>query len=607
MNVMILLISGIIMLYALRGSIQQRLALFKDFSFDTLKFIVKTAVFLFAGFFISFLIFKFATDFQSSVSEQTVQKSDLKDESVKSKNSKSKKSVMLILSWIFYFISLSLLVLKRWAVVRFPIDEIEVVYFTLKNIRGGVDKTIFLESGKIVFLCLILSLIFLFSAFFAQKKNGFEHFYFKFHFLKKIRLNVLFFILGVLYFLLSLFSLYKDLNVRDFINVAKVYSVPAVDSEFYISEYVAPAEDSVIFPEKKKNLIVIFMESMESSFSDTKNFGLMEKNLIPNLTKLAEENINFSNTDKIGGGTDLSGTGWTVAAMLSKFSGLPYNLRGAANPDIKKFLPGAVTLTDILSWNGYTQRFVFGSDKHFASRDILLETHGNVEIHDIYWYKKNNLLPQDYSVFWGFEDKKLYEFAKTELSSLADENAPFFLGLLTTDTHMPQGFLCEDCPTSEDMQLKNAILCADRQVSDFIDWCKAQIWYEDTVIVIMGDHLFMASEDTNPFGGEKYLTAHRLKSDLEGMDDNPRRWIDVFINASVSFDENVLKNRKFSSFDMFPTIFAALGCDIKENKLGFGMNLFSGEKTLCERFSEDFINSKIMERNIQYETMEQVE
>lgn len=137
MNVMILLISGIIMLYALRGSIQQRLALFKDFSFDTLKFIVKTAVFLFAGFFISFLIFKFATDFQSSVSEQTVQKSDLKDESVKSKNSKSKKSVMLILSWIFYFISLSLLVLKRWAVVRFPIDEIEVVYFTLKNIRGG--------------------------------------------------------------------------------------------------------------------------------------------------------------------------------------------------------------------------------------------------------------------------------------------------------------------------------------------------------------------------------------------------------------------------------------------------------------------------------------
>lgn len=91
------------------------------------------------------------------------------------------------------------------------------------------------------------------------------------------------------------------------------------------------------------------------------------------------------------------------------------------------------------------------------------------------------------------------------------------------------------------------------------------------------------------------------------MDDNPRRWIDVFINASVSFDENVLKNRKFSSFDMFPTILAALGCDIKENKLGFGMNLFSGEKTLCERYSEDFINSKIMERNIQYETMEQVD
>ena len=37
--------------------------------------------------------------------------------------------------------------------------------------------------------------------------------------------------------------------------------------------------------------------------------------------------------------------------------------------------------------NNIIKLFIFGSDKHFAGRDSLLENHGNVEIHDINWYK----------------------------------------------------------------------------------------------------------------------------------------------------------------------------------------------------------------------------
>ena len=122
-----------------------------------------------------------------------------------------------------------------------------------------------------------------------------------------------------------------------------------------------------------------------------------------------------------------------------------------------------------------------------------------------------------------------------------------------------------------------------------------------TVIVIMGDHLFMATEETNPYKNNSYLTYHRLKSDKNGMSDNPRRWIDIFINADEKVkNSNNIKNRKFSSFDMFPTILAALGCSITDNRLGFGVNLFSDEKTLCERYSEEYINEKLMERTIQY-------
>ena len=86
---------------------------------------------------------------------------------------------------------------------------------------------------------------------------------------------------------------------------------------------------------------------------------------------------------------------------------------------------------------------------------------------------------------------------------------------------------------------------------------------------------------------------------------NPRKWIDIFINVDSEISKNSnIKNRKFSSYDMFPTMLAAMNCEIKGERLGFGVNLFSGEKTLCERYSEEYINEKTMERNIQYLNLE---
>lgn len=344
------------------------------------------------------------------------------------------------------------------------------------------------------------------------------------------------------------------------------------------------------------------MESMESSYADEENGGLLQENLIPNLTNLASGNVNFSSTEKLGGGIDLAGTGWTVAALLSKLGGLPFNLVGDENLNRNVFLPGAIILTDILNFNGYKQLFIFGSDKHFAGRDSLLENHGNVEIHDINWYKRKSMLPQNYSVFWGFEDKKLFEFAKYELMTL-QESSPFMLGLLTVDTHMPTGYQCDLCPAENDMPIKRSIRCADFQISNFIQWCKEQVWYKDTVIIILGDHLFMATEKTNPFSDDSFIAFHRLKSDLCTMYENPRRWLNIFINSIPQKENFSEKQRKFSSFDIFPSILASIGCDIQNDRLGFGTNLFSTKKTLLERYSEEYINTQIMKRNSQYENL----
>ena len=225
-----------------------------------------------------------------------------------------------------------------------------------------------------------------------------------------------------------------------------------------------------------------------------------------------------------------------------------------------------------------------GSDKAFGGRDALLETHGSVEIHDHVYYHDNKFIPQDYHVFGGFEDERLFSFAKHELETLsADE--PFFLGLLTVDTYSPGGYKCEKCPTTEDMSIKNSILCSDKQITDFVNWCSEQSWYDDTTIVIVGDHLYMGA-----------LIPNESKPQ--------RRCINVFINSG---SENLYgKNRRFSAFDMYPTILAAMGCTIKDNKLGFGVNLFSEEKTLLERYPMSHLNKELLSFNKQYLAFEGV-
>ena len=85
-----------------------------------------------------------------------------------------------------------------------------------------------------------------------------------------------------------------------------------------------------------------------------------------------------------------------------------------------------------------------------------------------------------------------------------------------------KNYQCDLCPAENDMPIKRSIRCAGFQISNFIQWCKEQVWYKDTVIIILGDHLFMATEKTNPFSDDSFIAFHRLKSDLCTMYENPR-------------------------------------------------------------------------------------
>ena len=51
---------------------------------------------------------------------------------------------------------------------------------------------------------------------------------------------------------------------------------------------------------------------------------------------------------------------------------------------------------------------------------------------------------------------------------------------------------------------------------------------------------------------------------------------------------------------MYPTTLAALGVKIEDNKLGLGVNLFSNEKTLIEKYNFNDVNNEFYKKSVFY-------
>lgn len=344
----------------------------------------------------------------------------------------------------------------------------------------------------------------------------------------------------------------------------------------YPDEYRSPKDVTITFPEQKRNLIYIMLESMETSYLSEDLGGALPYNLIPELTQLAQDNVNFSHNTSVGGFREVPGTSWTIGAMVGHTAGIPLKVpSGIADwqngyGKEGEFLPGATSLTSILQEQGYYQALMVGSDAGFGGRKTYFETHGIDKIYDLLtaWY--DGTVEYGYwNDWWGFEDEILFDYAKKELTAISQQDQPFAFTLLTVDTHHIGGYRCQLCGSDYEESYENAIACSSRQVSEFVQWIMAQPFYENTTIVITGDHCSM---DRGYFNRNVPL-------------DYTRHVYNCFINAAATPSQT--QNRQFSALDMFPTTLAAMGCTIEGQRLGLGTNLFSAESTLIETMGYD--------------------
>ncbi len=362
-------------------------------------------------------------------------------------------------------------------------------------------------------------------------------------------------------------------------------------TELYESEYRDPKDVTITFPEEKRNLIYIYMESMETSYLSKEEGGALDYNLIPELQQLAKDNINFSHNSSVGGFRQVTGASWTVGAMVAHTGGVPLKVPDGIEDwqngygQDGEFLDGLTNITSILKEQGYYQALMVGSVVSFGGRDTLYENHGVDRIYDLVTGRADGVVAYNYwNDWWGFEDCYLYEYAKQELSWMAKKDQPFAFTMLTVDTHHIGGYICELCGSNYAESYENAIACASRQVNDFVQWLMEQDFFENTTIVITGDHCSM---DNGYFN-------RNVDKDYE------RHIYNCFINAAAQPYRTT--NRQFSALDMFPTTLAAMGCKIEGDRLGLGTNLFSHVPTLMEKLGYDALCDQLAQKSEYYET-----
>jgi len=266
-----------------------------------------------------------------------------------------------ILFVIFWVISLIALPVHTWIIQRFgggiSMDQI-LFHAALPNttmIQGTfrADVLTILRKAALVFIFILFLMISckLLRKMFQGKKPILMFLQFCYF---------LMFALGLFLFVRTVYLYQKDFQLCS--SIAGYWKTTEL-----FDHCAVPDKDKIKFPPIRRNCILIFLESMETTYADSKIFG---EDLTPGLTALAKKNFSFT------GHNQVNGTGWTSAGMTAVLYGLPRlsNLEEGffgAFGAYQTFMPEMPSLLKIAAAQKYNILFVEGTPLRFQNTDLF--------------------------------------------------------------------------------------------------------------------------------------------------------------------------------------------------------------------------------------------
>lgn len=264
-----------------------------------------------------------------------------------------KKFIKNILLFIILLVAFILIFSVNWIYNTYGNISLEEIMFQIRVPNTGVNTDYYYSYAKnalsFIIVCTIISFI-LINIIIKKRKKIYpkrmkekEHIISTSLVIYKKKTDTVFLKRLSVAFLMLIISLTYLVNRTDLITYIKYQTS---NSSLIQDEYVDVSQTKIEFPEEKRNLIYIYLESMEATFYSQENDGAFEESIIEDLEEIAQENIAFSNSQKLKGLYSLSGSTWTTGAMTAQTTGLPLKIpiEGNSYGEYATFLPGAIRI-----------------------------------------------------------------------------------------------------------------------------------------------------------------------------------------------------------------------------------------------------------------------
>lgn len=373
-------------------------------------------------------------------------------------------------------------------------------------------------------------------------------------------------------------------------------------TDYYKENKYTPSNNEYTNIFKGKNIIVIHAESMQKFAMD---LTFNNKEVTPNLNKLANEGIYFSNFySQVGVGTSSDAEFTFNTSLMPSTKGTVF---------VNYFDRDYISIPKLLKEQGYYTYSMHANTGEFWNRNTMHKSLG----YDKFYSKDSYII--DETIGLGLSDKSFFKQSVNIMKQVKEEeNKPFYSLLIMLSNHTPFSDLAlmEDYKTTIDVTIDNqtvtrdylnnttmgnylrSVHYADSAIGEFIDNLDKEGLLENTVLVIYGDHdARLDFEDFNLLYNYDPMTDTIKTENDEGY--IPYTKYNYELDRKVPFiiwtkdqNYNLNVNTPMGMIDVLPTLGNMVGIH-SDYQLGKDVMNIKGDDNTVTFIDGSFLTSKV--------------
>lgn len=314
-----------------------------------------------------------------------------------------------------------------------------------------------------------------------------------------------------------------------------------------------------------KNVIIVQLESVQNFVANRKING---KEITPNLNKFLKENIEFTNMQNQSYSTTADSEFTVMNSLYPLENGMSYAQYSSNDYN---------NIYSNFKKNEYSTTYIHGNVGSFWNREAV---YSRLPIDHLYF---DNIFDEDTERINGYiSDEEVYRRMVEEMKSY---DGKFFVNIIAASSHT-----AFDLPGIRDKERKvnidvgdfnrelyyghylEAVNYADYAFGIFIDELKKAGLYDDTVILVYGDHagLQMYNWEMQDFIREINPSLNDIQTQIN--------YTNILCGLKIPGVEHMVIDKPTSKIDMKPTLMEICGI---EDEFSLGRSVFSSKDFVC--------------------------